>query len=134
MKFVDLKINFIGMDSPCSVCNEAIEDDDDVFECDGCSDSLHLKCGGATKKDISARRVSKCLRVYCKLCVSNPAACVADNVKTIMKFVHKIDLFNQKQVETNARVNDILTSTVEKASRCTLLEFILPREIQRHQI
>ena len=94
------------MDSPCSVCNEAIEDDDDVFECDGCSDSLHLKCGGATKKDISARKVSKCLRVYCKLCVSNPAAIVADNVKTIMKFVHKIDLFNQKQIETNARVND----------------------------
>lgn len=33
-----------------------------------------------------------------------------------MKFVHKIDLFNQKQVETNARVNDILTSTVEKVN------------------
>lgn len=102
------------MASPCSVCREEIEDDDDSFECDGCSVTLHLKCGGATKKDKMAREKSKCLRVYCTICISNPAACVADNVKTIMKFVHKIDLFNQKQVETNAKVNDILVNTIEK--------------------
>lgn len=104
------------MDTPCSICKEVLDDDDNVFECDGCSVSVHLKCGGATKKDYAARKNSKSLRMFCTLCISNPAACVADNVKTIMKFVLKIDLFNQKQIETNARVNDISSNTVEKVN------------------
>lgn len=104
------------MDETCSVCNEELESDDNVFECDGCTTSFHLRCGGATKKDAEARKKSKCLRLYCTLCVANPAMCVAENVKTVMKFVHKIDLFNQKQVEINTKVNDILSNTAEKVN------------------
>lgn len=99
---------------PCSMCNELIDSDENVFECDGCTKSFHLKCGGATKKDNSARKISKSLRLYCTVCVTNPAECLAENVKTIMKFVHKIDLFNQNQTQINAKVNDVMSNTAEK--------------------
>lgn len=97
----------------CSVCKLEL-DDDDAFECDGCTVRYHLKCGGATRKEIVIRKNSNCLRVFCKDCLVSPITTVAENVKTIMKFVHKIDLFNQKQIETNDRMNNLLVNTVEK--------------------
>lgn len=102
------------MDEPCSVCGEPLDDNDNVFECDGCTTSFHLRCGGATKKDNTARANSKSLRINCTLCMANPATCLAENVKTIMKFVFKIDLFNQKQVEINTKVNNMMSNTADK--------------------
>lgn len=104
------------MSSPCSVCNKKFEENDDVFECDGCTDTQHVKCGGVTKKDCVARNGSKSLRLYCSYCVTNPAACLNENVTTILKFLHKIDLFNQQQVETNTKVNRLLANTIERVN------------------
>lgn len=105
------------MSTKCSMCDETFDDDvADEFECDGCCDSFHLKCGGVTKKDYTARQIGKSLRVYCTNCSKSPETCVADNIKLILKFVQKIDLFNQKQVETNTKVNDILLKTTEKVN------------------
>lgn len=104
------------MDALCSVCNEAFDDSENVFECDGCCDSFHIKCGGVKKADSKARQTSTCLRIYCKVCVASPETCAAENLKTILKVVFKIDHFNSKQVETNIKVNDILSSTVEKVN------------------
>lgn len=102
------------MDTLCSVCNEALDDETNVFECDGCCDSFHLHCGGATRTEVKTRKNSRCMRIFCKVCVASPETCAAENMKTILKLSLKLDTFNAKQIETNIRVNDILSNLAEK--------------------
>lgn len=102
------------MVNSCSVCNEALDDNDTVFECDGCCNSFHLSCGGATKTENKSRKNSKCLRIFCKVCVASPETCATENMKTILKLTLKLDTFNAKQVETNIKVNDMLSKMVER--------------------
>lgn len=102
------------MDIKCPECGNEMDDNNDVFECDGCASHFHLKCGGTNKTEVKARKNSKCLRMYCSHCVNNPANCVAENVKMVMKMVFKLDLFNQKQVENQVKMEDSITHSSER--------------------
>lgn len=92
----------------CRKCEKEIEDDAG-FECDGCWDSYHLNCGEALKRDINARKNSKRLQIYCTECISvDPMRVLAEDVRSMMKYIYKIDLVLQKQIEANATFeNDI---------------------------
>lgn len=100
--------------SACPVCDAEISDDSDTFECDGCTSVYHCKCGRVTKKEVTARKSAKNLRLYCMKCISSPTSCIAENVKTIMQFVYKLDYFNQQQVKKNEKFDRLISTTSEK--------------------
>lgn len=47
-------------------------------------------------------------------CISSPTSCIAENVKTIMQFVYKLDYFNQQQVKKNEKFDRLISTTSEK--------------------
>lgn len=102
------------MSFDCAVCNEEIEDDADKLECDGCILKYHYICGGVTKKEVAQRKSSKSLRQYCAKCIASPTIAVMDNIKIILQFVHKLDLYNQQQVEKNEKFDRLISSTSSK--------------------
>lgn len=89
----------------CSKCTNSINNEsDDYFECDGCWAVLHVKCVGVKKSEVTARKNSKFLKLYCEKCYADPGRLMADNVQTILKYVCKIDMVSQKQHENNKNV------------------------------
>lgn len=93
----------MGMDIECNTCNTKI-DNNNYFECDGCTSNYHLKCDGVNKKDIDAKKNSDRLMLFCQKCIKNPEKIIDKNIKTVLKFVHKIDLYTQVSEKTNTQV------------------------------
>lgn len=88
------------MEARCKACKEEVETNNDGYECDECTDIYHLVCDNVSKKELTARLNSSRLKLICNECKTTKNA-MAQNINTIMKFVHKIDFFSQKQ-EKNA--------------------------------
>lgn len=85
------------MNANCRICNEMFDGDADSFECDGCTTVFHMNCVGVTKAAIIARSKSAYLRIYCCDCINSKETMLNDNIKTVMKYLQKIDLVTQKQ-------------------------------------
>lgn len=86
------------MESLCYACEKEIDDDDENFaECDSCNSLFHIKCVNITKKELNARKNSKCLRLYCPECFNQKGSGTADKLNQILKVLYKLDLFNQEQ-------------------------------------
>lgn len=64
--------------------------------------------------DVSARKNSKCLRVYCERCYVDPAKVLTDNVQTLVNFVYKIDMAIQKQSENFKNVETLLSKSCDE--------------------
>lgn len=93
---------------PCAKCKKETTNDGDVFECDACSMQYHLTCDTVKKGDVTARTKSKNLKLYCTRCMSGKLEIAnAEKLSIIYKYVTKIDMQTQKQVE-------IQTDTVAK--------------------
>lgn len=90
----------------CYKCEEEIADTE-YDECDNCENVFHWQCMNVRKKDSTARVGSKCLRLYCPDCCDNT---VKDKLKEITKLLYKLDLFNQKQKEDQAKKDDVMES------------------------
>lgn len=94
-------------DTYCHKCEEIFEENDIIGICDNCSLSFHNSCIGVTKSAIQARANSKFLRLYCSDCCNCPDEINAENIKTILRFVMKLDLYNQEN-NIKQQQNDIL--------------------------
>lgn len=82
----------------CNECKKPIDEkEENSFECDGCWSMHHTKCAGVRRVDVSARKGSKCLKLYCTKCYADPGHVLSDNVQTMLKYIYKIDLATQKQ-------------------------------------
>lgn len=89
------------MDSCCYKCEKEVEDDAEFAECDGCDSLFHLKCCGVTKKEASARKNSKCLKLYCEECFKAKTDGTPGKLKEILGLLYKIDLCVQLQKTSN---------------------------------
>lgn len=86
-------------------CDKCGTDKDDRAECDSCDGTFCLNCVNTRKTDITARKGSKCLRMYCNDCRENKV----DRLK-ISGLLYKLDLFNQQQKEIQAKNDDTMIS------------------------
>lgn len=99
----------------CDVCNKPIEDDkDDFVQCDECDIEFHLKCINVSKAEAKARHNSKCLRLYCPDCMEKKENSTDEKLKTIMKMLYKLDVFNQEQKPQIAINNESISSLSSK--------------------
>lgn len=115
----------------CGKCETEVVYEENGYECDGCGVFYHMKCGGALKKEINARVGSQRLHIYCEDCITkDPIRIIADNVKSIMKYIYKIDLTLQKQVEANAAFERATTTNAAKIEQIFEQLIKLPNEIQ----
>lgn len=90
-----------GTGIECAKCEQEATHEDG-FECDGCMYYYHLACGDVLKREAKARAASSRLQIYCKECVEkNPSVVSAVHVKSILKYVEKIDLVLQQQKISN---------------------------------
>lgn len=101
------------MEWDCFECNQPIEEVKNDFECDGCCEHFHLKCGGVTKKEAETRKSSKCLKIYCEKCCQNQENIMIDKVNTVLKFIYKIDMVTQQQQRNSTKMEEMLTKTTE---------------------
>lgn len=89
----------------CQKCATTITREDRV-DCDSCEEPFCLTCMNARKIDATTREKSKCLRVYCPDCRENKI----DRWKEVSGLLYKLDLFNQQQVERQAKSEDTMAS------------------------
>lgn len=108
----------------CNICKKETEVND-FFECDGCTLIFHPKCDGINKKDVNARKGSDRLKLFCLSCTNAPESVQSENIKTALKFIHKIDLSTQlhEKSQTQAcydieRIKDKLDLVVKNVSEC----------------
>lgn len=80
----------------CYICDKEIEKEEeasiDYTECD-----FHYKCAGVNKKEKEARKASKCLRLFCKMCMEESEGTI-ERLKEITKILYKLDFHNQQQI------------------------------------
>lgn len=96
--------------SLCYKCEQDIDEEEDYAECDNCDCLFHLKCANVFKKDVNARRTSKCLRLFCPDCFEEKSNGTFDKLKEIAKIMYKLDLFNQEQIVKQQKDNDVISS------------------------
>lgn len=89
------------MSSLCFICENNIEDNEDFTECDSCNNLFHSKCAGITKKEVSARKNSKCLKLYCHHCFKAKNEATPEKLKEILGLLYKMDLCMQQQKTSN---------------------------------
>lgn len=100
--------------SSCYKCEKIFDEEDDVAECDGCCSLFHPRCIKVRRSDMSARQHCKNLKLYCTECCDNPEQINAENIKTILKFIVKIDMFNQKGMILQQQRDDLLNNLSNK--------------------
>lgn len=92
----------------CYKCEVEI-DDENYFECDGCTTTFHLKCVGISKQEYNAREKSKRMRLLCDDCNTNSSLSnIERNVATIMKYIHKFDLLFQNRKLEHAKLESTI--------------------------
>lgn len=102
----------------CYKCKIEFGEEEKYFECDGCSATWHLKCAGVTKQEANARDKSNRIRLLCDECnTTDPINVVANNMKTVLKFVYKMDMTLQQQVVANADFKKTITTHTEEIKR-----------------
>lgn len=110
----------------CGRCDEELETKDECFDCDSCMARYHLNCCGVSKSELKARKTSTCLRLYCTSCFSLFTSGVVSKVDELLKFVHKIDLFNQETKSTKdndaAVIQSIMTKINQMDEKVTSIE------------
>lgn len=118
----------------CHKCDKDIIDNNDSVQCDRCDSVFHVKCIGANKTECKARNNSKCLKIYCCDCIELKDNGTEDDIKTIMRFIYKLDLSQQQSKALNTQNNALLLQMVERlntverrigvnlASECSILE------------
>lgn len=115
----------------CAKCTKTIAESDEYFECDGCWAVHHLKCVGVKKTEVSARKGSKFLKLFCEKCYSDSGQVMKDNIQTILKYVCKIDMKTQQQEEYNKSVEILLKKICDEKGNDSKNNM---REIMREQI
>lgn len=96
------------MSSLCFMCEHDIdEEEEDFAECDNCNVLFHLKCANITKKEVNARKNSKCLKLYCTDCFDKINNSTPEKLKEILALLYKMDCCLQEQKTSN------LSSTIE---------------------
>lgn len=98
----------------CGRCDEELVAKDECFDCDSCSARFHLTCCDVSKVELKARKNSKCLRLHCTSCFFLVTNGVVAKVDELLKFVHKIDLFNQDSKLSKINDSAILQSLISK--------------------
>lgn len=81
----------------CCSCREDIESDETCYECDGCIKTFHISCDRVKKTDVSHRKNSERLKLYCAECCKSTQMANIENIKTILRFIYKIDAQMQQQ-------------------------------------
>lgn len=96
----------------CYSCEQEINEEEEVgdtfAECDTCVRYFHLKCNNTTKKEVTARKGSKCLRLLCSFCIGDSD--VGTKLKDITNMLFKLDLFNQQQIVAKQQENDTISA------------------------
>ena len=88
--------SLITMD--CDICKQIIVDNN-YYGCDGCIKSFHVGCDKKIKKkDVTAKKECNRLKLYCESCCQN-----TDNMSTMLRFIHKIDLTTQLHDKSQAQ-------------------------------
>lgn len=106
------------MAGTCDSCGGDIENESDFFECDGCAATLHISCDKCNVDDVNQRKGSDRLRIFCIDCVKDTDTITSENIKTLLKFIHKIDMRTQENSVANdeikqeiARIKSAIVST-----------------------
>lgn len=101
----------------CAKCTKNIDDEkEEFFECDGCWAMHHTKCVGVKKSELTARKGSKSLKLFCEKCFVEPNRVMSDNIQKILRYIYKIDLSTQKQEENNKNVEIMLKKIGDERS------------------
>lgn len=113
------------MSSLCYKCaNEIDEEKHDYAECDSCDSLFHIECGNVLKKELNARKNSKCLQLYCPDCFDQKT-----DMKLIVKLLYKLDLFNQnskidnpinQQLSSIQSQLNVLNNNIKDSSQCNV--------------
>lgn len=103
----------------CFLCEKSIDDDTEnneptFAECDECENNFHPKCFKASVKDLKARKGSKCLRLFCPLCVQLKDNSASQKFNELLKWVQKLDLFNQVRIPQIEANNEFIKSMASK--------------------
>lgn len=115
----------------CGTCEAEVVYEESGYECDSCGIFYHMKCGGALKKDIKARVGSQRLQIFCEECrAKDPVRILSDNVKSIMKYILKIDFTLQKQVEPNVTFNHAIAKNTFTTEQIIEQLTKLPNEVK----
>lgn len=102
-------------DIVCSTCQLVINDDVNYFECDGCTTTFHLNCGGIKKQEYNAREKSTRIRLLCDECNSNDTLNIAErNIRTLLKFISKFDVTLQEQKLNMNKMELTIASNTEE--------------------
>lgn len=109
----------------CFLCEQSIDEENDkngptFAECDECENNFHPKCFKATAKDLKARKDSQCLRLFCPICIQSKDDRASEKFKELLKWVQKLDLFNQvriPQMETNNELIKSIASKVDNVEK-----------------
>jgi hypothetical protein len=99
-----MKLNKTVSDMLCQKCATTITSREERVDCDSCEEPFCLPCMNARKLDVTTRDKSKCLRIYCPDCRENKI----DRWKEVSGLLYKLDLFNQNQVEKQAKNEDTM--------------------------
>lgn len=78
-----------------ATCCEDDVTEDNTFICDGCNETKHLSCDKVNKGDVTQRKKSNRLRLFCTKCNERPGNILAENIKIIKSFVLKYDSVSQ---------------------------------------
>lgn len=104
----------------CDTCNEPFkeqqqqEEDDEIFQCDMCDSSYHIKCQKVKKSDVKAKKASKRIRIFCKECEESQESSVMKKVLELVKVVYKIDMTIQERKPAEKSNEDIILSIANK--------------------
>lgn len=115
------------MSISCYICEKEIDKEEeasiDYTECDSCVRNFHYKCAGTKAKERDARNASKCLRLFCRICMEDCEGTL-ERLKEMTKLLYKLDLHNQMQIvakqaenETIATISSQLKSLEAKVSK-----------------
>lgn len=115
----------------CYKCEKNLDDEDCIGMCDGCCSSFHIKCVGVTKATIQARSNCNYLRLYCDICCNKPSKANAENIKTIMRYVAKLDLHNQENIIKQQQNDDLMRGVAAKLNELNDKYSVLSKNIEQ---
>lgn len=101
------------MSISCYICKKEIEKEEeasaDYTECDSCVRFFHYKCAGTKTKERDARNGSKCLRLFCRICMEESEGTI-ERMKEMTKLLYKLDLHNQQQIVAKQAENETIAT------------------------
>lgn len=97
----------------CDVCEQTINEEEDVFECDSCDKSIHMNCAEGRKSELKARKGSKILKIFCPKCMEKDENITPTKLNEMIRMMYKIDMSCQEKKASEQSNNQILNEMMK---------------------